>query len=312
MSSGQTVQFYYLLKGYRLRAGEHVLRVKGKAGVRWKFYPDMRPNVPPAPPHQHREGDPVQGEMFDVQLTFKVRDGTSTELKEAFAPYVVAAQGWDFERRRRAREAITETAPEFLEKTILGFASDAGTADLTVHGLQQMNTPASRADLVKLFDESIGPRIAIVQALAEVATPQELPFFASLLPGRSTKEDDQVRQWAALGLGHIGGDAAARALRDAPASPNGRVRSAVVLALGNTGSPLAVPALIRMYGDHDVQNETCGALRGITHYEWCDGSGDVGRLQTRWNRWWSTNRSRLKLYRDTECPNWNATLPEVK
>ncbi len=92
MSPDQTISFDYLLKGYRLPAGGYILHAKGKAGVRWKYYRDMRPNAPPAPPHQHREGDPVQGEMFDVQFALSVKDGNTVELKEVFAPYVADAR----------------------------------------------------------------------------------------------------------------------------------------------------------------------------------------------------------------------------
>jgi len=123
------------------------------------------------------------------------------------------------------------------------------TPELTVKGLGQIDTSESRADLVKLYDNGtdLALREQVVHALANIATPDQLDFFAELLPGRSTPDADQIRQWAALGLGRIGGDEAAHALTAGLTSPNASVRADVAVALGNTKSKAAVPLLIHMY-----------------------------------------------------------------
>jgi HEAT repeat protein len=218
---------------------------------------------------------------------------------------------------RRSREAIAEMAPEFLEKTIAGFASGTTpTPNLAVKGLGQIDSTESRADLIRLYDKStdLGLRYQIVQALARLSTPNEVQFFVELLPGRSTEIDDQIRQWAALGLGHIGGDVAARALAAGLASPSWQVRQAVVVALGNTRSRSAVPLLIRMYGDNDniVRNEACGALIELTHRDWCDGSATSATVQqSRWLRWWKAKGAQIALYGNSECPARNVQLPPL-
>jgi len=68
-------------------------------------------------------------------------------------------------------------------------------------------TPESRRDLIHLFDTTSDLRLrwSIVKALAAMGTAEELEFFSSLLGGRSTELDDKIRQYAALGLGRIGG-----------------------------------------------------------------------------------------------------------
>jgi HEAT repeat protein len=218
---------------------------------------------------------------------------------------------------QRAREAIAEMAPEFLEKTIAGFASGpTPTPNLAVKGLGQIDTNESRADLIRLYDKStdLSLRNQIVQALAGISTPDEVQFFVELLPGRSTEMEDEIRQWAALGLGHIGGHVAARALAGGLASPSWQVRQAVAAALGNTRSRSAVPLLIRMYGDNDniVRNEACGALEELTHREWCDGSArSVTVQQSRWLRWWKANGAQIALYGNNECPARNVQLPPL-
>lgn len=319
MAPHASVSFYYLLTGYRLGAGNHVLQAKGKAGVRWKYYPDMRANAPPSPPPQHKEGDPVAGVAFDISLPIALAPGSQEELERAYAPYIADAgrPGAGTAEMLRAREAIAEMAPEFLEKTIAGFASGpTPTPNLAVKELGQIDSAESRADLIRLYDAStdLNLRKQIVEALANLATPDQVEFFAGLLPGRSTDIDDQIREWAALGLGQIGGDAAVRALAAGIATSSGRVRQTAVAALGNTKSRSAVPLLIRLYGDGDnlVRNDVCGALVELTHREWCDGSGiSVALQQAQWLRWWKANAPRTALYGHDECPKSNAQLPPL-
>ena len=50
MKSGQTITFWYLLQGYNLRAGDYILHASGKAGVRWKILPYVRPRHQTATP----------------------------------------------------------------------------------------------------------------------------------------------------------------------------------------------------------------------------------------------------------------------
>jgi hypothetical protein len=308
---GQTVSFRYLLKGYRLRSGAYVLRANGKAGVRWFFGAGRNSS----PVSERKVGDPVEGATFDVSLSLSIREGTEDELRQRYVRYVniaVSESGMSVPSRE-AREAIAEMAPPFLEKTILEFANQPETAALAVEGLGQIPTPASREDLVRLYDKSadLTLRAAIVEKLAGIATLAELPFFASLLPGRSSKLDDRIRVPAVLGIGRLGGEDAVKALQSAPASPNPEVRQTVALALGNTRSPAAVPILIEMYSDEPVRNDVCGALATLTHYQWCDGGGSVTETQAKWKEWWGSHASRLRLYGIDECAALATLLPLV-
>ena len=281
MQPGQTVSFWYLLKGYNLSAGDYVLHASGK---------------------------------YEGSLRLTVKDATEAQLRQRYASYVADAEGSDWELRARAREAIAEMAPPFLEKTLLGFADQPDGARLAVEGLAQIPTRESRRDLVGLFDKSadLQLRAGIAGTLAGIATAEEVPFFSSLLAGRSTQLDDQVRTFAARGLGRLGGKDAVNALEGALQSPNPRVRASVALALGNTRDPGAVPLLIAMYADRETGNDVCSALITLTHYQWCDGTGTVEVTQARWRAWWQSHASQVPLYGTDQCPAFGAALPLVK
>ena len=311
MAPGQTVSFRYLLKGYRLQSGAHVLRASGRAGVRW-FFGWGRNSSPVS---ERKTGDPVEGAMFDVSLSLTIREGTEDELRLRYVRYVddAAIGSGMTEPSRQAREAIAEMAPPFLEKTILEFANQPETAALAVEGLGQIPTPASRADLVELYEKSADLRLRalIVEKLAGIATPGELPFFSNLLPGRSSPLDDGIREFAVLGIGRLGGEDAVKVLQSVPPSPNPEVRQTVAVALGNTRSPAAVPVLIRMYADEPVRNDVCGAFATLTHYQWCGGGGSFTETQARWRKWWHGHASRLSLYGMDACAASGALLPLV-
>ena len=217
MRPGQTVTIWFLLKGYDLRAGDYVLRVSGNAGVQWKYVVFGSP-AGPLPVPKHLASDPVDGGIFDESMRLTVRESTEAQLRQRFAPYVADAEGWDMEKRSRARKAISEMAPAFLKKTLLGFADQPEWARFAVEGLGRIPTDDSRSDLISLFDASVDLRLRslIVQKLAEIGTAREMAFFASLLPGRSAALDDEARKFAALGLGRVGGSEAVTDLAEAP------------------------------------------------------------------------------------------------
>jgi hypothetical protein len=179
LAPGRSTSFQYLLKDYRLSPGAYTLHARGKAGVRWKSYSDYRTSAAPPPPPKHQEGDPVPDATFDVSSPIVLTSASQEELERAYAPYISDAEGFrtGTEEMRRAREAIAEMAPEFLEKTIAGFATaPIRTPELAVMGLRQIETPASRADLVMLYDNSsdLNLRSQIVQALAELGSHEQL------------------------------------------------------------------------------------------------------------------------------------------
>lgn len=316
MKPGESVTFRYLLTDYKLGAGEYILRASGKAGVQWKYYPFNNSPIPPPPP-EHKDSDPVEGQFFDQTLRLVIREGSETELRKRFEPYVELARGLKgWEKTSAAREVIAEMAPPFLREVLLEYGNSEQDSRLTVKGLGRINNDESRADLIALYDKSSNLRMRgeIVETLAGIATPKEVTFLASLLPGRPTPTDDWIRFMAAVGVGRIGGSDAVKALVDAGPKMEPAGRHLIAKALGITRDASAVPVLIRMYegSDDEMRNSVCGALQTLTHYQRCDGSGNVPRQVATWKRWWKRKAAKVSIYGTDACPDNRAHLPMVR
>jgi hypothetical protein len=307
---GKSTDFIYLLRDYRLKSGEYLLQASGKAGVRWHFVGDYRPDGPsPTYTSKFRDGDPVPGEFFQQKIRLNIRQASPDELKTAFIPYIREAASSNSQVSYMARDAISEMAPPFLEKTILEFAANANTVSLAVKGLSRIDTEESRADLVNLFDKStdLNIRESIVKALAEMSSSDQLAFFANLLPGPGLEPEDRIRQWAVLAIGRFGGDRGvdflSSFLNGSGTKPSPWLRSVAATALSSGKSKRAIPILIDMYSDPDglVQNNICGSLMSLTHHTWCDGSGQAARLQSTWQDWWQEHGSSIRVYGPEDC-----------
>jgi HEAT repeats len=304
---GKTIDFLYLLRDYRLKPGEYVLRVSGKAGVRWHSTPSfLRADSAPMPAPKFHDGEPVPGELFEEKLILNIRQADPEELKTAFIPYVRDAASSDPPVSYPARDAISQAAPAFLEKTIFEFASSPDTVPFAVKGLSRIDTNESRSDLVNLFNSSADPRIreSIVEALAEMSSSDQMDFFTGLVLASGSEPNDKILQWAILAIGRHGGDSGVDFLGSLQTTqPSPWLRSVMATALSTSKSPRAIPILIEMYADPDslVRNNICGSLMSLTHRTWCDGSGQTARLQSTWRDWWRKNGPSTKVYGPQEC-----------
>lgn len=300
LQPGQATTFRYLLKHYDLRPGQYQLSASGKAGVRWKYYPVYAPNLPPPPPHKHKETDPVPGAQFDQRLPLAIVTATQRELRDAFAPLVSDVDGNDPVQRHHARAAIVESAPPFLEPLIARFAAEDQYDTSAIDALGRIASTGSRTHLKNLVRSSReARRSAVVLALARVGHRDDADFLASILQDETI--DQTSRRYAAFGLGHIGGDASVRHLERALDNVPPEVRPSVATALGNTRSRLAVPVLIGMFGNNPSRNDVCGALKTLTHRDWCDGTADDPAAKRRqWLRTW--NDTKTPIFGPTNCP----------
>ena len=296
---GQATAFRYLLKDYDLMPGQYDLTASGKAGVRWKHYPVYAPDVPPP---RHKETVPVPGAQFDRTFPLNIVASTERELKAALAPLVADADARDPARRHHARAAIIESAPPFLDSLIARFAAEDQFDDSAIDALGRIATTRSRRHLRAAFGSSSDSlRSSIVLALARVGHRDDAELFATVL-GDATA-DRASRQYAALGLGHIGGNRAVQRLDRALTAAPPELRSSIATALGNTRSRAAVPVLIGMYGNNPARNDVCGALRTLTHRAWCDGTADDPAAERRqWLRRWNEDGAKAPIFGADDCP----------
>jgi len=288
---GDTKTYRYLLKDYDLHSGEYQLSVSGRAPVHWTTSA------------RHTPGDPVEGAQFATTLSIGVAPATERELRASFAPLVADADAREWERRYHARAAIVESAPPFFEPLIARFAAEATEYDtLAIEALGRIASPGSRGHLQTLFRDSpqARRRASIMLALARIGHPDDAGFFAGVL--QDPAMDVGSRQYAALGLGRIGGDRSVRHLERALVAAAPDLRPRIATALGNTRSASAVPALIGMYGDKSSENEICGGLKTLTHRDWCDGRpGNPVDKRRQWRRAWSANRSKAPIFGPDSC-----------
>jgi hypothetical protein len=305
---GQSTSFRYLLREYDLKPGQYELRVSGKAPVRWKYYPSYAPNVPAPPPPKHKETDSVPGQQLERTLSLTISPSTEDELKRAMAPLVADADAPGPLVRYSARAAIIESAPPFLEDQIARFAAEDPAYASAIDALGRLATPASRSHLKSLLATSgDSKRSGVVLALARIGHQGDAELLAGVL--KDAASDEQSRRYAALGLGHIGGEKAVGYLGGVLPVASEEIRASIATSLGNTRSGAAVPVLISMYGNNPVFNDVCGALRTLTHRSWCDGSGgDPVAIRRKWLRWWDENQHTATIFGSDRCVD---ALPSV-
>ena len=301
---GQSTSFTYLLQQYDLKPGRYELTAAGKAGVVWKYYGGPRSgNDPPPPPPKHKETDPVAGAEFERTVTFTVTATTEDELRAVLSPLVAdadlvpAGDGSKMVKRLEARAALIESAPPFLVSVIARFAAeDQYNNGPAIEALGRMASAESRAHLKSPLRAGNARRDGqVMLALARIGHPDDADFMAGVL--QDTAFDEESRRLAAFGLGYIGGERAVRHLEAALGSARERLLETIVIALGNTRSRAAVPVIIGAYGHNPARNGVCGAMKTLTHQDWCDGSDtDPAAVRRQWLRRWNEGGARTPIF----------------
>jgi hypothetical protein len=290
---GQTTNFRQVLKDYDLRPGQYRVTISGNAGIRTR---------------SGRQAVAVPGSDFEFTLSLAVVPATERELRTALAPFVNDADATNLEERYRAREALIESAPRFLDSLIARFAAE-DKWDSAIDALGRIGSRRSRAYLKALLRNSRETRRPeIVLALARIGHRDDADFLSDVL--RDSTMDRTYREYAALGLGQISGDRSVQRLERAFASVTPEIRSAIATGLGNTRSRAAVPVLIQMGWDDSSLDNVCNALATLTHRIWCDGTTvDRSARRTQWLRWWNETRAKTPIFGPDDCPDVRDILP---
>jgi hypothetical protein len=278
LQPSQSIAVRTLLTDYDLKPGRYQLTASGNAGLIGE----------------------IAGAPFTSTVSLEVVAGSERELQAAFAPLVAAADGTTAKGWWLARNAIVESAPPFLESLIARLAAEGH--DGAIEALGRLATTSSRAHLRALFGTGkVDYKPSIVLALARIGHRDDFEFLAIVL--EDAKESDATRGYAALGLGRLGGAAAVRRLERVVPIVSSSLRQRVLSALGNTGSALAVPILIRRYANDDDQSFVCRGLEILTHRRLCDGRiREVAAWRRKTLRWWSADGATVPIYGLDNCP----------
>ena len=163
LKPGESTEFFYLVKGYRLKAGGYDISSQGTAPVFWHLVGDYRRSRGPTPTPAHPNGAPVEGSDYLALLQISVLLGSETELEAAYAPLLADLDKTQSSGRKlRAMEGVAEMAPPFLESTIIGFGSNRDTVQFAIKGLQRISSPTAREALTDLLDRYPEFRASVV------------------------------------------------------------------------------------------------------------------------------------------------------
>ena len=289
----QTATSKHLLKGYDLKTGQYLLAASGRIGVA------------------------LPGAQLDHELSLTVTPARKGELQKSFDPLISDAvfdpSKFDLkgsrelrarllELRAYARDAIIESAAPFLEPLIMRFVEEGN--DSAILALGHIASESGRAYLKELYRVSDERRRSLIMlALALTGHKGDAVFFVEALKDETIDSKPNslgmsIKQYAALGLGHIGGDHAVRYLESAfAAASSPEVRNYIVTALGNTQSRLAVSILLGIYS-----HEGYGALITLTHYEWDLDMYTPFTNRKSLLRWWEKNKYKFPIFGPDNCP----------
>jgi hypothetical protein len=310
--SEDLVQISY--RGYRLEPGRHDIRVTGTAPVSW-YQEETIPTQPPQPPPPKvpfARFTPVEGQDVDRTISVELVASDRAALLRALDPLIKRA---DYASRFDLDVVgFLESASPFLPDLIVDFASRSNLRGVYAYdALADINTPASRAQLRRFFDEadSLEDRVTIVSALKRTSSPDSVDFFASLLPGRTTPADQRIKNAALSALQCLGDEEANRKILT---GVQGWDRETALMALAKTGLREAVTDIVNYPLGDDVElfYKSCSALSTLTHHHcdiqrWYlmlfDEKPDAAKLrealrleQELWRRWWTTNQSRIPIH----------------
>lgn len=246
---------------------------------------------------------PISTLEAEANFAIAVRLGNENQLKEAFGKYVQELDRADESIQFNAVQAITATAPRFLEHVILRIADMPNWAATATAALGRLNTSRSRQKLVELamHSDRDATRQAAIFALAKTGDPLVLSILKQITKARP-KDDGLL---AVTNAGFLG-TSAIPFLREKLLAADQNMRLAAIRGLGATASRSAVPVLIRLLNDPqgNLVREARVSLAQLTHYS-VGSNLFVNEKQPnefkRWQEWWNRHGATAEIYDTAHC-----------
>lgn len=239
---------------------------------------------------------PPLATTFSGHLKLRLAYPTSADqLANTFQPYLDKLESKDEETRNEGARAITETAPPFLEPTILRMAKDPQFRFFAATGLRRLNTPKAREVLARWsWTESISLREQAVRYLGEMGDRKYLGLLRALAEQARPAEGQQA---ILMAYGELGREQALPFIASLLKSPNEFARGNAIWAIAKTESRDAVPILIPLLQDERLGVAAERALEALTHRT------AAGRQPAFviWEKWWEENQNRAPIFGPHEC-----------
>jgi hypothetical protein len=242
----------------------------------------------------------------DAQFHIRVEDGSDESLAPLFQPYLADLNSKDEARRGEAARVIGSLAPSFLEETILSMLDSPVTRPFALIGLKHLNTPRSREALAGIVQNTTGYSYEKGQAIKFLSEMGDRAYFPLLLDEATRHEPNQARDYV-LAAAELGGEDAMPYAVSLVMSPDPFSRANGVMALPLTGSRTAVPILIDLLRNQDIDLErlaSIGLIR-LTHLSplgenrwFSDNPSDEN---PEWRSWWLSNGASTPIYGPSQC-----------
>ncbi|KPJ52251.1 MAG: hypothetical protein AMS16_06635 [Planctomycetes bacterium DG_58] len=145
-------------------------------------------------------------------------------------------------------------------------------------------------------EESV--RLNAAQALADARTPEATSALLSALKAEGGSYPAKVRAQAAASLGLVSKEnedvfkALVANMKDRKNDPY--LRNACMNGLGMSDNPKAIPYLIEMMGDRDVDNRKFTKTSAYQLLRRLTRERRIGQYKDEWLRWWEKNKDRFE------------------
>ena len=233
-----------------------------------------------------------------ARLAFRV--GAEPITSSEWKPWVEQLQSPESEERQEAAKTLASLAPPSLEEMLLGFANRAEFRKYSPMAFHRLNTRRSIEALAQYMEGPLtNEQIEAAQYLAETNDQRWYPLL------RDAAEKNTRNVSYAVDAAELGGEKMLPLLVALEKSPDRFTRMNAVAAMGYTRSRAAIPILLDLVKDPDVDvsDRAAYSLRLLTHrtsYQALQPR-DPPAEYVQWSRWWAREGATAPIYGDSEC-----------
>ena len=239
---------------------------------------------------------------FDIQIA----EADSGQLRSILLPYFADLTGsHDPQRLNLAYRVVERLSSAAVEDVVLKLRDDPRTREIAVPALKSANTPATRKQLAEIATGDTDGRFAAAGALGDSGDRSYWQALRSL----SVRQPSGQAGGFISGAARLGGEESLPWLSELLRSPDKKTRADAVYALQLTGSRRAIPMLIDMITDPEVDIQTGAqvSLVQLTHHTFNPRQivpADTAAAHAAWVQWWSRNSESAPIFKPGEyCGN---------